>query len=155
MSELLIFAHFLFFCERFEWIAHFAQIKWAMWVKRSFCSPKISDHERFPQVAQRKWVMWANHSFGSPKMSESLIFWVNRSFAHFLTKTSDSLGNQMSEFPALTVCVLYEPITGHGRCHFLVKDDSWNNTVAIYIKLFINDATIPSVSYFNFVVQSL
>ena len=35
------------------------------------------------------------------RMSEPLIFWVNRSFAHFLTKTSDSLGNQMSEFPAL------------------------------------------------------
>ena len=30
---------------------------------------KISDHERFAQVAQRKWAMW-----------------VNRSFAHFLTK---------------------------------------------------------------------
>ena len=40
--------------ERCEWIAHFAQIKWAMWANRSFCSPKMSDHERFSQVAQRK-----------------------------------------------------------------------------------------------------
>ena len=151
-------AHFLFFGERCEWIAHFAQIKWAMWANRSFRSPKMSDHERFAQVAQRKWAI-VSESLRSltknERMSESLIFWVNRSFAHFLTKTSDSLGNQMSECPALTECTLYEPITGHGRCHFLVKDDSWNNTVAIYIKLFINDATIPSVSYFNFVVQSL
>ena len=30
MSELLIFANFLFFGERCEWIAHFAQIKWAI-----------------------------------------------------------------------------------------------------------------------------
>ena len=97
MSESLIFAHFLFFCEQCEWIAHFAQIKWAMWANRSFRSPKMSDHERFAQVAQRKWAMWANRSFCSPKMSK----WVNRSLAHFLTKTSDLFGNQMSEFPAL------------------------------------------------------
>ena len=74
MSESHIFAHFLFFGERCEWIAHFAQIKWAMWANRSFCSPKMSDHERFAQDVQRKWAMWANHAFRSPKMSE----WVNR-----------------------------------------------------------------------------
>ena len=82
ISESLIFAYFLFFCERCEWIAHFAQIKWAMWVNRSFRSPKMRDHEQFAQVAQRKWGLWANRSFRPPKMSE----WVIRSFAHFLTK---------------------------------------------------------------------
>ena len=104
MSKSLIFAHFLFFGEWCEWIAHFAQIKWAIWANCSFRSPKMSEHERFAQYAQRKWAMWANRSFHSPKMSKWVncsFFWVNRSFAHFLTKTSASLGNQMSEFPAL------------------------------------------------------
>ena len=56
------FAHFLFFCERCEWIGHFAQIKWAMWANRSGRTPKMSK--------------WVNRSF----------FWANRSFAHFWTK---------------------------------------------------------------------
>ena len=74
MSKSLIFAHFLFFGERYEWIAHFAQIIWAMWANRSFRLPKMSDHEWFAQV--RKWAMWANRSFRSNQMSdvsESLI----------------------------------------------------------------------------------
>ena len=89
MSGSLIFAHFLFFGEQCEWIAHFAQIKWEMWANRSFHSPKMSDHEWFAQVAQRKWVMWANCSFRSPKMSKWMnhsFFWANCSFAHFWTK---------------------------------------------------------------------
>ena len=48
-----------------EWNAHFRsspRFWWAMWVNRSFRSPKMSE--------------WVNHSF----------FWVNRSFAHFWTK---------------------------------------------------------------------
>ena len=76
MSESLIFAYFLFFGQRCEWIAHFPQIKWAMWVNCSFRSPKMSDHEWFAQVDQRKWAMWANRSFCLPKMSK----WENRSF---------------------------------------------------------------------------
>ena len=79
-------SHFLFFGEQCEWIAHFAPIKWAMWANHSFCSPKMSDHERFAQVAQRKW---ANCSGRSPKMSEWVnrsFFWANRSFTHFWTK---------------------------------------------------------------------
>ena len=80
MSESLIFAHFLFFGEQREWIAHFAQIKWAMWVNRSFRSPNMSHHERFAQVAQRKWAMWANewiaHFF--EQIAHSLIFGQNR-----------------------------------------------------------------------------
>ena len=61
MSESLIFAHFIIFGERCEWIAHFAHIKWAMWANRSFRSPKSK---------------WVNRSF----------FWANRSFANFWTK---------------------------------------------------------------------
>ena len=105
MSESLIFAHFLFFGERCEWIAHFAQIKWAMWANRSFRSPKMSDHERFAQFAQRKWAMCGNRSFRSPKMSNEWIAHFFERIAHSLIfgqQTSDSLGNQMSEFPALT-----------------------------------------------------
>ena len=76
ISELLIFAHFLFFGELCEWIAHFAQIKWGMWVNRSFRSPKMSDHERIAEVAHQKMSKWVNRSF----------FWANRSFAHSWTK---------------------------------------------------------------------
>ena len=84
ISQSLIFAHFLFFDEQCEWIAHSAHIKWAMWANRSGCSPKRNDHERFAQIAHQKWANeWIAHS---------LIFGQN---------TSDSLGNQMSEFPAL------------------------------------------------------
>ena len=55
MSESLIFAHFLFFGERCEWIAQVAHQKWVMWANRSGHSPKMSDHERFAQVAHQKW----------------------------------------------------------------------------------------------------
>ena len=77
MSESLIFAHFLFFGEQCEWIAHFAQIKWAMWVNGSFRSPKMSDYEWFAQIAQRKWgiVRESLRSLTKNKrMRESLIF---------------------------------------------------------------------------------
>ena len=47
MRKSLFFSYFLFFGERCEWIAHFAHIKWAMWGNRSFCSPKMSNHELF------------------------------------------------------------------------------------------------------------
>ena len=116
MSESLIFAHFLFFGERCEWIAHFAQIKWAMWANCSGCSPKMSDHERFAQVAHQKWAtmsqllrsltkneqQWANCSGRSPKMSESFVI-LSKSLIRpfFRKKTSVSLRKPMSEFPAL------------------------------------------------------
>ena len=74
---------------------------WAMWVNRWFPSnqmsdvseslislTKMSDHERF---AHQKWVNeWIAHFF--EQIAHSLIF---------RQKTSYSLGNQMSEFPAL------------------------------------------------------
>ena len=75
-----------------------------MWANRSFCSPKMSDHEWFAQVAHRKWAMWANRSFRSPKMIEWLNHYFFEQIAHsiiFGQKTSDSLGNQLSQFPAL------------------------------------------------------
>ena len=88
-------AHFLFFGEWCEWIAYFAQIKWAMWANRSGCSPKMSDYERFAQVAERKWVVVSESLRSLTKneqIAHTLIFW---------QKKSDLLGNQMSEFPAL------------------------------------------------------
>ena len=89
MSESLIFTHFLFFGERCEWIAHFAQIKWAMWANCSGCSPKMSNHERFAQVAQRKWAI-VSESLRSltkiERMSESLIFLSESLIRSFLDK---------------------------------------------------------------------
>ena len=64
MSELLIFANFLFFGERCEQFAHDR-------------SPKMSDHERFAHIAQRKWAI-VSESLRSltknERLSESLIF---------------------------------------------------------------------------------
>ena len=102
-------AHFLFFGERCEWIAQVAHQKWAMWANRSGRSPKMSDPEQFTQVAQStvNERLWGNRSGCSPKMSKWVnhsFFWANFSFAHLLIfrqKTSDSLGNPMSKFPAL------------------------------------------------------
>ena len=96
-------AHFLFFGEWCEWIAHFAQIKWAMQANRSFRSPKMSDHEQVDQVAKRKWAMWANQS---PKMSEWE--WIDHFWSETLIfgkKTSVSLENQMSVLPNSQPCV--------------------------------------------------
>ena len=103
MSEALIFAYFLFFGERCAWIAHFTQIKWAMWADRSFHSSKMSEHERFAQVAQRKWVIVSelprllNKNEG---MSESLIFWANRSFPHFLIKNKRFAWKSIERIPS-------------------------------------------------------
>ena len=98
------FCSFPLFC---EWIAHFAQIKWAMWVNCSFRLPKMSDHEWFAQVPQRKWAIWQITHFAHQT-------WANEWITHFFEKiayslifgqkTSDSLGNQMREFPALLIC---------------------------------------------------
>ena len=64
MSESLIFAHFLFFGERCEWIAQVTHQKWANeWIAQFF-----------------------------ERIAQSLILG---------QKMSDSLRNQMSEFPAL------------------------------------------------------
>ena len=56
--------------------------------------------EQIAQVAHQKWATmsnslrlltknerpWTNRSGRSPKMSESLVFWANRSLAHFFSK---------------------------------------------------------------------
>ena len=86
MSESLIFAHLPHFC---EWIAHFAQNKWAMWANGSFRSPKMSDHERFTQVTQRKWAIVSESLRSLTKneqMSESLIFLSESLIPSFLDK---------------------------------------------------------------------
>ena len=91
-------AHFLFFGERCEWIAHFAQIKWAIcWG----CSMEMSDREQIAQVAHQKWANeWIANFF--EQIAQSLIFG---------QKMSNSLGNQMSQFPAL--------IFGHSTFMFI------------------------------------
>ena len=89
MSELLFFAHFLFFGERCEWITYFAQIKWAI---RSGRLEEMSDCEQIAQVTHK-----------NEQRSESLVFWMNRSFAHFWAKTSNSLRKPLSKFPALKI----------------------------------------------------
>ena len=65
----------------------------------------MSDHERFTQVAQRKWAIVSESLIlltKNERMSESLIFLSKSLIRSFLGKqTSDSLGNPMSEFPAL------------------------------------------------------
>ena len=81
----------------------------------SDCSNQMSDCDQFDQISQDKWATvseslrslilkerpWANHSGCSWQMKESLVFWANCSFTHFLQKTSDLLRKPMSEFPAL------------------------------------------------------
>ena len=65
MSELLIFAHFLFFGERCEWFAH----------DRSFPLSDVSDREQIAQVAHQ-----------NEEMSESLIFLRESLIRSFLGK---------------------------------------------------------------------
>ena len=94
MSELLIFAHFLFFGEWCEQFAH----------DRSFLLSDVSESLRLLTKNERSW---ENRSGRSPKMSEWVncsFFGANRSFAQFGQKTRYSLGKPMSEFPALQKC---------------------------------------------------
>ena len=61
------------------------------WVIRSGRSEEMSDREQIAQVAHQQWVNeWTAHFF--ERIAHLLIFGQN---------TSDLLGNQMSEFPAL------------------------------------------------------
>ena len=77
------------------------------WANRSGRSPKMSYHEQFTHIAQRKWAIMRELLRSLTKneqMSESLVFWANRSFAHFFAnKISDSLRKPMSEFPVLHI----------------------------------------------------
>ena len=80
MSESLIFAHFLFFGERCEWIAHFAHQKWAT-MSDSLRSLRGNERcERITHFAHQKWANeWIAHFFG--RIAYSLIFWKNEQFA--------------------------------------------------------------------------
>ena len=63
------------------------------WAIRSGRSEEMRDRERIAQVAHQKWANeWIAHFF--EQIADSLIFG---------QKTSDSLGNQMSEFPTLQI----------------------------------------------------
>ena len=68
------------------------------WAIRSGCSEEMSDREQIAQVAHQKWANeWIAHFF--ERIADSLIFG---------QKTSDSLGNQMSEFLALgSMCCFF------------------------------------------------
>ena len=110
---------FLYKIRKNERTAHFCSFPlfwWAMWVNRSFCSNQMSDVSELLISLTKKELPWAIHSgcleemsdvseflislTKNERMSESLIFWANHSF--FLhKKTSNSLRNQMSEFPTL------------------------------------------------------
>ena len=62
------------------------------WAIGSGRSEEMSDRERIAQVSYQKWVNeWIAHFF--EQITHSLIY---------EQKTSDSLWNQMSEFPALS-----------------------------------------------------
>ena len=101
MSDSLIPSFLV--CDVSESLRSFIK-KWAMWANRSGCSSKMSNHERFAQVAHQKWATMRESLRSLTKnerMRESLVFWENPSFAHFLQKTSDSLRKPLSEFPAL------------------------------------------------------
>ena len=86
---LVHFRSFPLFGERCEWIAHFAQIKRAMWANCSGYSPKMSYHERFAQVIQRKWAIMSELLRSLTKnewMSESLIVLSESLIRSFLDK---------------------------------------------------------------------
>ena len=64
------------------------------WAIRSGRSEEMSDCEQIAQVAHQKWANeWIAHFF--ERIAHLLIFG---------QKTSDSLGNKMSKFPALKSC---------------------------------------------------
>ena len=94
-------AHFLSFGEQCEWISNqMRDVNESLrsltkneqpWAIHSGRSEEMSNHERIAQVAHQKWANeWIAHFF--EQIAHLLIFG---------QKTSDSLGNQMSEFPAL------------------------------------------------------
>ena len=81
--------------EQYEQIALFAQQNWAIC---SGHSEEMSDVSKLLKFAHKKWANeWIAHFY--ERIAYSLIFW---------QKTSDSLGNQMSEFPALVLQVSWE-----------------------------------------------
>ena len=77
--------------ERCERLAQVTHQKWATMSDSLRSSEEMSDHERIAQVANQKRANeWIAHFF--ERIPHLLIFG---------QKTSDSLGNQISEFPAL------------------------------------------------------
>ena len=85
---------FPLFC---EWIAQVDHQKWATMSDLLRSLRGNERCERISHLAHKKWANeWIAHFF--EWIAYSLIFW---------QKTSDSLGNQMSEFPALNVYIQY------------------------------------------------
>ena len=86
-----------------EWFALFL---WAMWVNHSGRSPKMSDVSESLRSLTKNERSWANCSGCSSKMSKLQIFLSKLLIRTFLgQKKSDSLGNPMSEFPALVLSI--------------------------------------------------
>ena len=83
------FAHYLNFGERCERIGQVAHQKWALWSNHSGHSPKWANMSEWLRSLRGIERAWAKRSGCSPKMSDwanCSLFWVNRSFAHFLAK---------------------------------------------------------------------
>ena len=91
MSGLLIFAHFLFLVSNVSESLRLPTKNERPWAICSGRSEEMNDHELIAQVAHQKWANeWIAHFVEG--IAHSLIFG---------QKKSNSLGNQMSEFPAL------------------------------------------------------
>ena len=80
---------FTVFLEVFKKSKSFTHSFWAKWVNCSGRSGQMSNPELFAQVAQKEWAIVSESLRSLTKnqqMSESLTYWGNRSFAHFLAK---------------------------------------------------------------------
>ena len=91
-------------------------IWWAMWVNRSFYSNQTSNVSESLRSLTKNEQPWAIRSGRSEEMndvsellisltkdewmSESLIFWANRSFAHFLTKNEQFARKSNERIPS-------------------------------------------------------
>ena len=104
--------------ERIAYFCSFPLFWWGMWVNRSFRSNQMSNVSKSLRSLTKNEQPWAIHSHRSEEMSDRERIaqvahqkWANEWIAHFFEpiahllifgqKTRDSLGNQMSEFPAL------------------------------------------------------
>ena len=112
MSNSLIPSFIIRLLNKNEWCEQIAQVahqKWAMWANHSGRLQKMSDVSKSLQSLTKNERQRAIHSGHSPKVSESIFFWVNHSFDHYLIicwqKMSNLLRKSMSEFPTM-VCII-------------------------------------------------
>ena len=104
-----------------ERFAQVAQRKWSMWANRSFRSPKMSKWAISKIWLKKSKILFCYVLF---KLKKQKNFWKNERIVYFLffewiaqwQKRSVSLGNQMSEFPALPL-----PLFRRGETHHTHK----------------------------------